>query len=357
MSVVAGTGLHAALAWRRGEFHLSLGLDAAPGEVVALLGPNGSGKSTTLRCLAGLDSPDRGRIAIADRTVYSSADGVDLPPDQRSVGYVFQDYLLFPHLTARENIAFGPRSRGASRRGAHDLADSWLARLDLAEYADRKPGQLSGGQAQRVALARALVTEPDLLCLDEPLAALDAGTRSSVRSLLRTHLADLRAAVVLVTHDPIDAMVLADRVVVVEEGRVVQVDDPATIARRPASSYVAQLVGLNMLRGDAIHGLVGLDGGGRVVVSDRTIVGRVVVAIRPEAIVVHRHEPEGSSRNVWPARVRTIESHGDRVRLDLVGTPSVSAVVTPDAVAALRLSEGADVWLSLKATDLDVYPA
>jgi molybdate transport system ATP-binding protein len=341
----------------RGDFALDLSLDVGDGETVGLLGPNGSGKTTTLRCLAGLEAPRSGFIQIAGATVEDSAAGIDVPPERRSVGYVFQDYLLFPHMSVLDNVAFGLRARGIARRDAEASARQWLDRLDIGDLASRGPGRLSGGQAQRVALARALVTDPDLLLLDEPLAALDAGTRSSVRSLLRRHLADFRGAVVLVTHDPMDAMVLADRVVVVEQGRVVQIGTPGEIARRPASDYVAQLVGVNMLRGQASDGTVALESGGEVRIADQVIAGPVIVALRPEAISVHLQHPEGSARNAWQASVTALESRGDLVRVELTGPPSVAAVITPGAVADLGLHEGSPVWLSAKATELDVYPA
>ena len=349
--------LKAEISLQRDAFMLDIALAAGGGETLGLLGPNGSGKSTTLRCLAGLEDPTRGVVDISGTVVEDTARGIDLPPEARSVGYVFQDYLLFPHMTVLDNVAFGPRSRGASRRAAQTAARDWLARLEIVDLADRKPRQLSGGQAQRVALARALVTAPDLLLLDEPLAALDAGTRSLVRSLLRRHLADFTGTVVLVTHDPMDAMVLADRVVVLEEGRVVQTGSPGEIARRPASAYVAQLVGVNMLRGEATAGTVSLDGGGSIRIADQAIAGPVIVALRPEAISVHRHHPEGSARNVWEATVTGLEARGDLVRVETDGPPSVTAVITPAAVSELGLHEGARVWLSAKATELDVYPA
>lgn len=341
----------------QGAFTLDLDLDVADGEVVGLLGPNGSGKSTTLRCLAGLTAPQQGRISIGGATVEDTADGIDLPPERRSVGFVFQDYLLFPHLSVLDNVAFGPRSRGLDRKSARERAQHWLDRLEIGELAGRRPRHLSGGQAQRVALARALVTDPDLLLLDEPLAALDAGTKASVRSLVRRHVADFSGAVVLVTHDPIDAMVLADRVVVLQDGRAIQSGTPAEVAQRPASDYVAQLVGLNMLRGSAREGVVALASGASVHVADRSIAGDVLVAIRPEAISVHRQRPEGSARNAWPGRVAALESRGDVVRIEVATDPPLAAIVTPGAVASLSLHEGADVWLSVKATDLDVYPA
>ena len=349
--------LHADISLQRDAFSLDIALRVRDGETLALLGPNGSGKSTTLRCLAGLERPSRGVVEIAGTIVEDTSRDVDVPPEGRSVGYVFQDYLLFPHMSVLDNVAFGPRSRGASRREAAAAARDWLERLDIADLADRKPRQLSGGQAQRVALARALVTEPDLLLLDEPLAALDAGTRSTVRSRLRVHLADFAGAVVLVTHDPMDAMVLADQVVVLEDGRIVQSGSPGDIARRPTSAYVAQLVGVNMLRGQATGGTVSLAGGGSLRIADRDIAGPVIVALRPEAISLHRHHPEGSARNVWEATVTGLEARGDLVRIETEGPPAVTAVITPGAVSDLALHEGARVWLSAKATELDVYPA
>ena len=341
----------------RGDFSLDLSLDAADGDTIGLLGPNGSGKSTTLRCLAGLEAPQNGRIDIAGVTVVDTTRGIDLPPEQRSVGFVFQDYLLFPHMTVLDNVAFGLRARGEARQAAERRAREWLDRLEIGDLASRKPGRLSGGQAQRVALARALVIEPDLLLLDEPLAALDAGTRASVRSLLRRHLADFQGAVVMVTHDPMDAMVLAGRVVVLEDGRAVQEGTPGDVARRPESVYVAQLVGVNMLRGHAHDGVVDLDDGGEIRIADVAISGPVIVALRPEAISVHLQHPEGSARNVWHSPVSSLEARGDLVRLEVEGPPALTAVITPAAVADLGLHEGADVWLTAKATDLDVYPA
>ena len=349
--------LQARLQLDRGPFALDVALQARDGQTVGLRGPNGSGKSTTLRCLAGLERPAHGVVEISGSVVEDTARGIDLPPAERSVGYVFQDYLLFPHMSALDNVAFGLRSREVSRRAAEASARDWLARLDIADLADRKPRHLSGGQAQRVALARALVTGPDLLLLDEPLAALDAGTRSSVRSLLRQYLSDFSGAVVLVTHDPLDAMVLADTVVVLDEGRVVQTGSPGDVARRPASAYVAQLVGVNMLRGHASAGAVALEGGGTLRIADSAMAGPVIVALRPEAVSVYRERPAGSARNAWDATITGLESRGDLVRLETQGPPDVTSVITPGAVSDLGLHEGLRVWLSAKATELDVYPA
>lgn len=246
-------GLDAHLVVRRGDFRLDVSLTAAPGDVVALLGPNGAGKTTALRALAGLTPLTGGHLRLDGAALERTA------PESRPVGVVFQDYLLFPHLTALDNIAFGPRCQGLGKAAARAQAAEWLDRMGLAEYAGTKPRRLSGGQAQRVALARALATRPRLLLLDEPLAALDARTRLDVRAQLRRHLAEFDAVAVLVTHDPLDAMVLADRLVVVEHGRVVQEGTPGDIARHPRTDYIAHLVGLNLYRGRSEGHVVRLD--------------------------------------------------------------------------------------------------
>ena len=339
---------------RRGAFTLSVNVHLEPGSVVAVLGPNGAGKSTFLRALCGLEPVDDGVVSINGRAV-DDAGRVFVVPQRRSVGVVFQDYTLFPHLTVLENVAFGPRSRGQGRGPARQAAMAVLERLGVAELASRKPGQISGGQAQRVALARALATAPDLLLLDEPLAALDAESREGVRIELERQLSQYEGCAVLVTHDPLDAMLLADRVIVLEGGAVVQDAAPAVLARRPATPYVAALMGVNLLRGTAVDGQMTLDDGGLLRIADHGAQGRVLAVIRPESITVHRHEPEGSARNTWPGTVSAITPMLDRVRVHVDGRPGLVATVTPDAVADLRLAPGASVWLSLKAVDLDVY--
>jgi molybdate transport system ATP-binding protein len=339
----------------RGRFVLDLPLDVAAGEVVALLGPNGAGKTTALRALSGLVALTGGSIELDGTVIAHSGHG--RPPERRRVGVVFQDYLLFPHLSALENVAFGPRSRGVSRAAARTMAAHWLERMGLSEIAAQRPGRLSGGQAQRVALARALVTEPRLLLLDEPLAALDAGTRPAVRGDLRRHLEAYEGATVIVTHDPLDAMVLADRVVVVEDGHLVQDGPPAEIVRRPRTEYVARLAGLNLYRGTAgPDGRVALIDGGHLMV-DESITGDVFVAFPPSAVAVHRGHPEGSPRNVWPVTVAGIETYGERVRVEFTGAPSVAAEVTTSAAAELELLPGAPAWVAVKATETHAYPA
>ncbi|MFL1898434.1 ABC transporter ATP-binding protein [Streptomyces tauricus] len=343
-------GLEAHLVVERGTFRLDVALRAAPGEVVALLGPNGAGKTTALRALAGLTPLTGGRLRL-DGTALERT-----PPESRPVGVVFQDYLLFPHLTALDNVAFGPRCQGASKAEARARAAEWLGRLGLAEHAGAKPRRLSGGQAQRVALARALATRPRLLLLDEPLAALDARTRLEVRAQLRRHLAEFEAVAVLVTHDPLDAMVLADRLVVVEDGRVVQEGAPADIARRPRTDYIAQLVGLNLYRGEADGHAVRLDAGPAITTTE-ALRGPVFVAFPPSSVTLYRDRPTGvSARNLWACEVAGLETHGDQIRADLTGELPLAADLTTAAAAELDLHPGAAVWAAVKATQTHAYP-
>ncbi|WP_245627692.1 ABC transporter ATP-binding protein [Actinomadura oligospora] len=355
-----GPGLDARLVVRRPRFDLDLVLTAAPGEVVALLGPNGAGKSTALRALAGLTTLADGHVRVDGR------DLTNLPPDERGVGMVFQEYLLFPHLSALENVAFGPRAQGTGRREARRRAAEWLEHVGLAEHASARPRALSGGQAQRVALARALAVRPGLLLLDEPLSALDAHTRLEVRAALRRHLAGFAGAAVMVTHDPLDALTLADRLVVIEGGRLVQEGVPSEVARRPRTPYVARLVGLNLFRGRADGGTVALADGNLKIDAVTSLEGDVFLAFEPSAVALYRSRPDGSPRNLWKARVAAVESRGDRFRIRLDGTgpdasgpdgPRVSADVTAAAVADLGLAEGSPVWASVKATEVRVYPA
>jgi molybdate transport system ATP-binding protein len=341
--------LSSRLVVRRKDFTLDIALDAAPGEVVALLGPNGAGKTTALRALAGLIDIDDGHITLDDVRLDR------VPTEKRRIGVVFQDYLLFPHLTALDNVAFGPRCRRVPRRLAREQASELLSRVGLSDHVRKKPRQLSGGQAQRVALARALAAEPRLLLLDEPLAALDARTRLETRAALRGHLASFPGATVLVTHDPLDALMLADRLVVIEDGRVVQTGDAATITAQPRTDYVARLVGLNLYRGVA--------DGTAVTVGEFTLItaaphqGDVFVAFPPSAVALFRSQPSGSPRNTWPATVTTVSRHGDALRVDLAGPLPVAADITPAAAVQLDLAPGSAVWAALKATEASAYPA
>jgi molybdate transport system ATP-binding protein len=336
-------------------FSLDAALSVGAGELVAVLGPNGAGKTTLLRALAGLLPISSGRIELDGRLLEDPARRVRVPAERRPVGVVFQDYLLFPHLSALENVAFGLRARGAGRRTARERALEWLRRVGLGDKAASRPAQLSGGQAQRVALARALATDPRLLLLDEPLAALDVSTRAELRRDLRRHLASFDGVRVLITHDPLEAAALADRLVVIEAGRVVQSGSVREVSERPRSRYVADLVGVNLFRGRASAGLIELERGGRLSVPAAD--GDVFAVVHPRSVALYSRRPEGTPRNVWEGRAASLDLEEGRVRVSLEGVPSLVAEVTPAAVAELGLSEGRQVWVAVKATEIQVYPA
>ncbi|HZA82125.1 MAG TPA: ATP-binding cassette domain-containing protein [Actinomycetes bacterium] len=347
--------LNADLGLTLGELELEVELDVATGELVVLLGPNGAGKTTLLRALAGLVPLARGRVVLDGTVLDDVAAAAHVPTERRPIGFVFQDYLLFPHLSVLENVAFGLRARGLPRAEARRRAAGWLERVGLAGHAGARPRALSGGQAQRVALARALVSDPRLLLLDEPLAALDAATRTEVRRDLRRHLASFDGTRLLVTHDPLEAMALADRLVVLEDGRVTQTGGPAEVSQRPRSRYVAELVGVNLYRGRAAGATVRLADGILVAAGDYH--GEVFAAVHPHAVALHRQPPEGTPRNVWAGTADTLDVVGDRVRVRVTGPVPVVAEVTPAAAAELRLADGGPVWASVKATEVTVYPA
>jgi molybdate transport system ATP-binding protein len=339
-----------------GPLDLEMELTIDEGEVVALLGPNGAGKTTLLRAIAGLVPFRSGHVRLDGKVLEDTATNRYVPTEQRPIGFVFQDYLLFPHLSVLDNVAFGLRTRGTSRRAAAEKAAGWLDRVGLAAYERSKPAELSGGQRQRVALARALAPDPRLLLLDEPLAALDVTTRAEVRRDLARHLKSFQGIRLVVTHDPLEAVALADRLIVMEKGHLVQTGTPALVTERPRSQYVADLVGVNLLRGKADHGSVRTSGG-QVVAAAGAESGEVFAVIHPRAVAIYRGRPEGSPRNVWPGRASSIELMGNRVRVRIDGEIPLVAEVTPSALKELDLVEGGDVWLSFKATDVGVYPA
>ena len=354
--------LHAAIGVHLPGFDLEVELEVTPGELLAVLGPNGAGKTTLLRSITGLTPLDHGRLCIDGRVVDDPDEDVFVPVDRRPVGMVFQSYLLFDHLTAIENVAFGLRARGVDKAAARGRALEWLGRVGLAEYASTRPRELSGGQAQRVALARALATEPRVLLLDEPLAALDVQTRREVRRDLRDHLASFDGMRLLVTHDPIDAYALADRVAILDAGRLVQAGTIAEVTAHPRSRYVAELVGTNLVSGIVDGGSLITDTGARVVVAD-AVTGRSFAVVRPQAVVLTRAGAPGSetgassARNTWPGTVRDIDVLGDRARVSIVGVLPLIAEITVAAVESLGLRPGDDVYATVKATDIETYPA
>jgi molybdate transport system ATP-binding protein len=346
--------LRAHIVVARGSLSLDVWLTAAPGEVVALLGPNGAGKTTILRCLAGLLAIDRGSIEVFGSVVDDPASGTFVPAEQRSSGVMFQQYLLFPHMSVLENVAFALRARGVDKPVAREQARQWLRKVGSDGIERSRPAQLSGGQAQRVALARALASEPKLLLLDEPLAALDAATKVEVRRELRRHLAGFAGSAVLVTHDPVDAYTLADRVVIIEHGNVVQDGTFIEIAAHPRSAYVAELVGVNLLTGSMMGGVFAVDGGATLVVAAADVDGAAIAVIRPQAVSLHIARPEGSPRNTWIATVIDVDHRADRVRVRLQGPIQLSAEITSAAAEALGVKVGLELWAAVKATEIAV---
>ncbi|MES9808296.1 ABC transporter permease [Streptomyces cinereoruber] len=328
-----------------------LALAAEPGTTIAVVGPNGAGKTTLLRALLGLTPRARADLWLGDEDVTA------LPPHRRHVAWVPQDGALFPHMSALANTAYGLRAQGVARAEARREAQAWLDRLGVGHLGHRKPAQLSGGQAQRVALARALAARPRLLVLDEPLAALDQTTRAHVRHTLRTHLAGFGGVCLIVTHDPVEAVSLADRVLVLQDGRTLQDDTPAEVTRHPRSPWVARMLGRNAWPGTTTPDGLALDGGGTLVAAEPPPPGTPALAIvAPEAVSLHRERPAGSPRNVWPGTVREITASGSRLRVLVTSpeAPDLVAEITPQAAAELGLADGVPVWTGIKATETTI---
>jgi molybdate transport system ATP-binding protein len=355
------TTLSAHIVVRRGDFHMDVGLSISDGDTVALLGPNGAGKSTIVHSLAGLVALDDGEIVVGDDVWERPAEGIKLLPQQRSVGVVFQGGLLFPALDVLDNVAFGLRAQGIPRQQAQDRARGVLDRFGAGHLAARAPADLSGGEAQRVAVARALAVEPALLLLDEPMSALDVGNRADARRILRDALRSFTGIKLLVTHEPLEAMALADRLVVIERGAVVQTGSVSDVRNRPRSRYAASLVGLNLLEGRidrrCEHQVIASHDGELVIASPLPTGTEALATIHPRAVALARTRPFGSARNVLAGTITDLDLEGDRVRVLLDSRPALTAEVTLEALDELDLRPGRQVWASVKATQIDVYPA
>ncbi|NYF97870.1 sulfate/molybdate ABC transporter ATP-binding protein [Janibacter cremeus] len=336
---------------------LAVDLDLPAGRH-AVTGPNGSGKSSLLSVIAGLSRPDRARVVLDGRALD------EVPPHRRRVGLMSQAPALFPHLDVRDNVAFGPRSTGRGRRGARDTANHWLEVVGMSSFADRRPAQLSGGQAARVALARALAAEPDALLLDEPLAALDVEATPAMRAVLAdvTHARE-DLVVVLVTHDVLDVLTVADGVAdtMTVLGERVEHGPVRQVLEHPRSAFTAGLAGVNLVHAAALSGSGArtptADGPLEIATGPHDVTGACWVTFAPDAVSLHREQPEGSPRNVWHGRVSRVEAHAGRARVWLSTPLPMSAEVTPAALAALPLRPGDRVWASVKASQVRVHPA
>jgi molybdate transport system ATP-binding protein len=348
---------------------LDVQFSVSPGEVLAMLGPNGAGKSTALHVIAGLVRPDAGHVRLGERILTDTASGLHVATHQRRVGLLLQDPLLFPHLSVAANVAFGPHSRRrrwwGSRGRQRASAMHWLREVDAEQLADRRPRQLSGGQAQRVAIARALAAEPDVLLLDEPLSGLDVAAAAGIRAVLRKIVARDARATILVTHDLLDVVTLADRVLVLESGKIAEIGSVAEVLAAPRSHFGARIAGVNL-----VNGTIGDDGCLRdcsgnqwhgAAVDDLASGQGAVAVFSPAAAAVYRDPPQGSPRNTVAQTVAEIDTRGPVVRVRGAdqpdGAPGLAADVTVDAAAELRLTPGQTVWFSVKAQEVALYAA
>lgn len=354
------------------ERQLDVEFSVAAGEVLAVLGPNGAGKSTALHVIAGLLRPDHGTVRLGTRLLTDTAAGINVPTHDRRVGLLLQDPLLFPHMSVAANVAFGPHTRRAKGRPARATqkatAIHWLREVDAEPVADRKPRQLSGGQAQRVAVARALAAEPDVLLLDEPLAGLDVAAAAGIRAVLRSVITRTGCATVLVTHDLLDVFTLADRVLVLESGTVAEMGPVSDVLTAPHSHFAARIAGVNLVNGtvDRDGTLVAHTGdrwhavpadGAEPLSPER----HAIAVFPPTAVAVYRDQPHGSPRNTVEVTVAEMDIRGSAVLVRGAqqpdGAPGLAAEITADAASELRLAPGERVWFSVKAHEVALYRA
>ncbi|GCE48128.1 molybdate transport system ATP-binding protein [Thermosporothrix hazakensis] len=354
------------------SFHLSLDFMAASGKTTVLLGESGAGKSTVLRALAGLLKPERGHISFDDAVYFDSEQRIAVPPQLRPFGYVFQDYVLFPHLTVFENVAFGLRAQRLPGTEVRRRVGETLERLNLTSFEQRKPTQLSGGQQQRVAIARALVLQPSLLLLDEPMAALDVQTRREVRQELRRLLQESGITAVLVTHHYLDALLFGHTILVLDRGRLIQQGDQRELLEYPRSSYVAELVGVNFLRGRVLRRedrrtcAIGLSNGGTQVEVIATVkeedaleVGaEAFLVVDPRSVSLYQSMPDTSARNIFRGEIMQLLRTGGHLRVSMSieqGAPPLLAEITEASAARMELHEGKIVYATFKATEAHAY--
>jgi molybdate transport system ATP-binding protein len=338
-------------------------LTLADGEVLAVLGPNGAGKSTLLLMIAGLLRPDQGRVELGSRVLTDTGSGVFVPAHSRGVAMLSQRAMLFPHMSVAANVAFAPRSKGKRRSEARVIAERWLAAVDAKELADRRPAQLSGGQAQRVAVARALAAEPKVLLLDEPMSALDVTAAPALRRLLRHILRDDARTAVIVTHDLRDALAVADRVIVVERGRIVESGPVRSVLTSPRSAFAARVTGVNLVSGIITQpGSLQTAWGATVFGIGDAPPGVAAVALfRPAAVAIHLDPPHASPRNVLPVTIAEMDIHEATIRVRGAaqpdGSPGIAADITAAAAADLELAPGQNVYFVVKTQETELHPA
>ena len=367
------------------SFHLDINFSAGKGKTTVLLGESGAGKSTALRLLAGLLHPERGHISLEGITYFDSKRHIAIPPQERPFGYVFQDYMLFPHLTTFENVAFGLRAQHLPRKVVRQRVGEALEQVHLAGYDQRRPAQLSGGQQQRVAIARALALHPQLLLLDEPLAALDVQTRREVRQELRNLLSSAGITTVMVTHQYLEALLFGYHILVLEQGYVIQQGSHRDLLQYPRSSYVAELVGMNFFRGRVIcceAGLmctIQLQSNGRPGMELRAALeeqtqklpepgDEAFVLVDPRSITLYQTLPDSSARNVFQGTIVQLlhlgtpfgnnSEHSGRVRVSMSvddSVPLLTAEVTEASASRMELSEGKMMYATFKVTEARAY--
>jgi len=343
---------------RAGAISVSCRFDVSPGSAVALVGASGAGKTTVLRSIAGLIHPQRGRVACERETWFDAQQHIWVPPQQRDCGFVFAEYALFAHMSVIENVAFGLRASGYPGKSAREKSLEALELVDVAALAQRSASSLSSGEAQRVAIARALALEPQVLLLDEPLSAIDVERRPPVREVLRQQIARAAMAAVLVTHEPIEAMLFSEMLVVMEAGAVVQRGSSAELRARPLTSYVAAFAGVNLYRGLA-HPLA--NGVSEVEVASARLVivgqvsGPVALVIDPDAVVLSPARPESSARNALHGGVASVVPDGAAVRVSVASTPPIVARITKQSADELGITPGASVYATFKASEVRVH--
>ncbi len=342
------------------EFPLEIAFEVKPAETLVIIGPSGCGKTTTLNIIAGLVEPDEGRVRLGEQLLCDTASRASLPTEKRHVGYVFQDFALFPHMTVYENVAYGLRSRKRSKAEIPSKVNEALILLGIGHLRDRRPGNLSGGERQRVALARAIACDAEILLLDEPLGSLDAQTRNHVRGELRRMLQVVGRIAIMVTHDYVDALTFGDQICVLDRGRVLQTGARNQLLHHPKSQFVANLTGVNFFEGmikESGPELTEIWIGDSCLhaACDEKEAGPTMVAFFPSDVTISKQPPASSARNVFQSQIKEIIHMGDKVRISLNGSMPMCAEITAEALEQLGAVEGDTVYASLKATAVKTY--